>query len=109
MSEINQEGGELDSAFASSSLNIALQLLIRLTDLWRESPSAWQMFQFLDEKLLNKLPVKKIHCATVKNVDALKEKLSVLKCESKDRKGTALIPKKPVTMLKLYEPEIEVK
>ncbi len=109
MSEINNEGTELDNGFASSSLNTALQLLIRLADLWRESPSAWQMFQFLDEKLLSKLPVKKIHCTVVKNVDTLKEKLAALKCESKDRKGAALIPKKAVTMLKLYEPEIEDK
>lgn len=107
LSEINQEENELDQAFSSSCLNVTIQLLIKLTNLWKESPSAWQMFQFLSENLLTKLPLKKQHETVRKNIETLKEKLAVLKSESRERKGPGLVPKKPVTMLKLYDPEIE--
>lgn len=51
--------------------------------------------------------MKKLHEAVRKNVEILAGKISVLKSESRDRKGAALIPKQPVKMLKLYDPEIE--
>ena len=97
----------MDQAFSSTCLNVSIELLIKLTDLWKESPSAWQMFQFLSDKLLTKLLLKKQHETVRKNIKLLKEKLSVLKSESRERKGPGLVPKKPVTMLKLYDPEIE--
>jgi hypothetical protein len=53
------------------------------------------------------LPTGDLHEEVLKNLDLLKEKLLVLKGESRERKGPGLVPKKPVTMLKLYEPEIE--
>jgi hypothetical protein len=84
-----------------------LKIDSRLTELWREAPSAYQMFQFLSEKLLTALPTDRLHPDVRKNVDTLSEKVSVLKSESQSRKGPSLVPKKPVTMLKLYEPEIE--
>ena len=101
------EEAPIDPAFAASCLNVSLQLLSTLADLWRELPCVWQLFQFLNEQLLNSLPTGDLHEEVLKNLDVLKEKLSVLKGESRERKGPGLVPKKPVTMLKLYEPEIE--
>ena len=107
LSEINLEEAPIDPAFAASCLNVSLHLLSTLADLWRELPCVWQLFQFLNEQLLNSLPTGDLHEEVLKNLDVLKEKLSVLKGESRERKGPGLVPKKPVTMLKLYEPEIE--
>ena len=107
LSEVNLEGADIDATFSCSVLNVSLTLLSRLADLWRETASAFQIFKFLSEKLIPVLPMKKLHEAVRKNVELLAGKISVLKSESRDRKGAALIPKQPVKMLKLYDPEIE--
>ena len=107
LSELNIDDIGIDEAFAASALNASLSLLIRLADLWRQTAAGFQVFQFLSEKLLPSLSTQKLHTSIRKKVDDLQEKISVLRTESRSQKGSSLVPKKPVTMLKLYEPEIE--
>lgn len=100
-------GEEIDSNFASSCIHATLNLMIKLCNSWREMPSAWQIFQLLSEKFLPLLPLKKLDASTRLLVTALKDLLGLMKSESKEKKGSSILPKKPVSMLKLYDPEID--
>ena len=107
LSEINVADVDIDQTFAASVLNVSLSLLVRLADIWRQTAVAFQIFQFLSEKLLPALPASKLHSSIRQKLDELRDKISVLRTESRGQKGSSIVPKKPVTMLKLYEPEIE--
>ncbi len=97
----------IDGEFAASCIHTSLNLIIKLSDSWREMPSAWQIFQPLSEKFLPLLPIKKMGSSTRQLVTALKDLLGLMKSESKGKKGSSILPRKPVSMLKLYEPEID--
>ena len=96
---------KMDGHFAASALYTSLQLLKEATELWKDLPASKAIFRRLYKKL-EALPVTKLHQkvkdALVGVSDAVK---SVLERQGQPKPVVAA--KKPVSMLKLYEPEIE--
>ena len=106
---VNDNEKEITESFSASCLNSALRMLIKLADIWKELPSAKLIFADLKNQLLTKLATEKLHPTINRNIDILSSKLEIIMSETEVAKKLSLSKQreKPVTMLKLYEPEIE--
>jgi len=107
ITEVNTCDVDMDGDFAASCIHTSLNLLVNLTSCWSEFPAAWQIFQLLSKKFLPLLSIKSLHVSTRALIKTLKVQLDQLQLESKERKGSTVLPKEPISMLKLYDPEVE--
>ena len=100
---------KINEIFSITCLNSAIGMLIDLADLWRELPAARQIFSRLHFQLLPKLPLEKLHPVLNEKVKVLLDKLQDIMTSTDVLKKLSVAKQreKPITMLKLYEPEIE--
>ena len=106
---INDNEKDITESFSVSCLNSALKMLIKLTDIWKELPSSKSIFADLKYRLLPKLAIAKLHQTIKRNIEILSSKLELIMNDTEVAKKLSLSKQreKPVTMLKLYEPELE--
>lgn len=99
----------ITESFSISCLNSALKMLIQLADVWKELPSAKNIFADIKYRLIPKLPIERLHSIVRSNVELLSCKLESIMSDTEVTKKLSLAKQreKPVTMLKLYEPELE--
>ena len=100
---------EIDEVFSITCLYSALGMLIRLADMWKELPSSKIIFARLKFELLPKLPIEKLHESVKEQVTTLSHKLELIMKDTEVMRKLSLAKQieKPVTMLKLYEPDLE--
>ena len=96
---------KMDGLFAASALYTSLRLLKEATELWKDVPASKAIFRRLHKKL-EALPVTRLN---QKIKDALGDVSDAVKfvLERQGQPKPVAAAKKPVSMLKLYEPEIE--
>jgi len=100
---------KIDSSYAASVLHTTLKLLSQAAQLWKDLSAAKPIFRRLARKL-ESLPTEKLH-PMIKEVH---DQLSITVQDIMNRKGPNVSPskssgvaQKQVTMLRLYEPEID--
>ena len=102
----DEDDSQPDGAFAASALHASLQLLTELAGLWKELPAAKAMFGRLAKKLAL-LPAK-LHSDIADAAERLRREIeSIPAAPATTALSKVAALKKPTTMLKLYEPEIE--
>ena len=99
----------ITEAFSVSCLNATLKMLIKLADIWKGLPSSKNIFSNIKNEIIPKLPVDKLHPTIKKNIEILVSKLEMIMSDTEVARKLSLAKEreKPVTMLKLYEPELE--
>ena len=98
---------EVDPVLASNALNMSLELLIKLSDLWSELPSAKEIFTQFLPSFLKRLDKGNMHSVLVKSVATLQANIDAIVNNSSNRDHAVPERKKqPIKMLKLYDPEL---
>ena len=100
---------KIDSSYAASVLHTTLKLLIQAAQLWKDLSASKPIFHRLARKL-ESLPTEKLH----PKIKEVHDQLSIAVQAIMNRKGPNVSPskssgvaQKQVTMLRLYEPEID--
>ena len=100
---------ELVESFSITCLYSTLCMLNRLAELWKELSSSKQIFARLNSELLPKLPIENLHPMIKKQKELLSRKLELIMNDTEVARKLSIAKQreKPVTMLKLYEPDFE--
>ena len=99
----------ITNAFSVTCLNVALKMLIELADIWKGLPSSKHIFADIKHEIIPKLPVDKLHSDIRSKIDTLSSKLESIMTDTEVTRKLSIAKQreKPITMLKLYEPELE--
>jgi len=98
-------GGAIDGFFASSATSSALSLLGEMVEMWRELPSAAEVFSRLSDSLLPALLKTEMHTKVRGEAKTLEAKLARLP----KAKRAAKVQREKVKMLRLLEPQFDDK
>ena len=99
----------LDEEFAASVLHASLNLLTHLVTLWAGLSSAAEIFHRLRHQLLPRLPLDQLHEDLRGKCQRLQRDMEVNIEPNVTRSHTVPQRKKEITILKLYDPELDDK
>ena len=104
-----KDEGNVSESFSVTCLYSALGMLLQLAELWKELPSSKQIFSRLKNELLPNIPMDRLNCDIKERIEKLVGSLEAIMNDTEVAKRLSLAKEreKPVTMLKLYEPEFE--
>ena len=100
-SEVNSVK-DIDDKFKVTALSATLKIIIKLLKLYREIPSAFELFQPMITPLHN-IKLENYPKAVVEKISQIKESINSLKT----KKSPMVKPSKKTPMLRMMEPKIE--